>query len=643
MTAAVWVLCLPLFSAIFSGFLGRFFLWRISYFVGIFSLAVGSLLSFYLLHMTTNLGFFGVLELFPWIQMQHIQLFWSVKVDTVVAVMLCVVNVISLIVHIYSMDYMKEDPGRVRFVSYISLFTFFMLLLVMANDLLQLFVGWEGVGLSSYLLIGFWHHKLSANAASLKAFVVNRVGDFALILGIALTYMVFGTIVYDDILRALPLVKSDLFQLGGMDISVVTLITFLWFVGCMGKSSQIGMHIWLPDAMEGPTPVSALIHSATMVTAGVFLVVRLSAVFEVSEVTSILMLVIGALTAFFAGTVAMTQNDIKRVVAYSTCSQLGFMFMGVGASAYAASLFHLTTHAFFKSLLFLGSGVVIHAVSNEQNIQKMGGLRAKLPITHALMAIGTLSLAGTPFFSGAYSKDAILESVWGSTLSWSSFSFWIGVMSVLLTALYSWRLMVLTFYGETRVPKNVFDHIHEAPVFVIIPLCFLGFMSIFLGGFSANSFLHTPDFWGHALSIKTMIAEISIGQATGWVPILPTVMMIIGSALAFASFWLYPKWPKCAVDMAEGLYTFLYNKWYFDELYTKVFVTTSKQLGHFFGGAIDYGVIDRFGPNGISASVGWIGRKIRLIQTGRVYQYAFILLLSMTLFLTWVLVDKVMK
>ncbi len=637
MTEALWALFLPLMSAGVSGAFGRFMSWKFSYLIAILTLCLSVVLSFYLLHITTTCGFEGVMRLLPWITMKSMQLYWSIKIDAIVAVMLCVINTISLLVHIYAMDYMKKDRGCVRFVAYISLFTFFMLLLVTANDLLQLFVGWEGVGLVSYLLIGFWHHKPLANSASFKALIVNRFGDFALILGIALTYHICGSVVYDDIIAKAPLAKTDMYDLGGTSISVITLITFLWFAGCMGKSAQIGLHVWLPDAMEGPTPVSALIHSATMVTAGVFLVVRLSSVFSVSDVTSTAMLAIGAVTAFFAGTAAITQNDIKRVIAYSTCSQLGLMFMGVGASAYAASLFHLTTHACFKSLFFLGAGVIINATTGEHNIQKMGGLRTKLPLTHVLMVLASLSLTGVPFFSGAYSKEAILAAVWGNPLSLSVWMFWLGVLGVFFTALYTWRLMILIFYGKTRVPHIVFQDIHEANLFAMLPLCFLGCASVFLGSMGVTYFLHQHDFWGATLGIKKMLIEIEMAQETGWVPAVPICVMVLGTALAFASYWRFPKWPQRVAQMFKSVYAFLYHQWFFDALYRKFFVAPAIALGVFFERQVDQGVLDRFGPNGVASCVGWIGHKVRLFQTGRVYQYAFVLLLGVTVFVIWVL------
>jgi NADH-quinone oxidoreductase subunit L len=546
--------------------------------------------------------------------------------------MLVLVTFVSALVHIYSIGYMDEDKSVPRFMSYLSLFTFFMLILVTSNNFLQLFVGWEGVGLASYLLIGFWFKKPSANKAAMKAFIVNRVGDFGLIIAIALIYLTFGSVNFAEVFVAVPNFLENHFTIFGTEFNTITAIAILLFVGAMGKSAQIGLHTWLADAMEGPTPVSALIHAATMVTAGVFLVARCSPIFEYSPLALSVVTIVGATTAIFAATIAITQNDIKKIIAYSTCSQLGYMFFACGVSAYSAGIFHLLTHGFFKALLFLGAGSVIHAMHHEQDIRKMGGLWKKIPFTFAIMWIGSLALAGFPPFAGFYSKDAILEAAFMSHETFGKTAFYLGITAAFLTAFYSWRLLFLVFNGKNRADHHTFDHAHEAPKTMLAPLLLLaigalasGFvgqhllhMISFENNFFANAIFTTPD--------NKILEEIHHTPAL--VKSLPMILGVIAIAFAYLFYVSKPQIPTKIAKALPPLYKLSLNKWYFDEIYDFIFVRGIKKLGIKLWQIFDIKIIDGAGPNGLAAACKTLAGRISKIQTGYIYHYALAMALG---------------
>jgi NADH-quinone oxidoreductase subunit L len=565
-------------------------------------------------------------NLISWISSGDFSASWSLKLDSLTAIMLVVVTVVSSLVHIYSTSYMHEDKSIARFMSYLSLFTFFMLMLVTANNFLQLFFGWEGVGVASYLLIGFWFKKQSANAAAIKAFVVNRVGDFGLIIAIALIYTTFGTVQYAPIFAQVCNHTQDKFALFGTEFRSIDAICILLFIGAMGKSAQIGLHVWLADAMEGPTPVSALIHAATMVTAGVFLVARCSPLFEFSPTALNMVTLVGASTALFAATIALTQNDIKKIIAYSTCSQLGYMFFACGVSAYSAAIFHLATHAFFKALLFLGAGSVIHAMHHEQNIQKMGGIWKKIPITYAMMWIGSLALAGFPPFAGFYSKDVILEAAYMSHSTYGKLAYGMGISAAFLTAFYSWRLLFLTFHGKSRADKHTFDHAHESPLPMLIPLFVLALGSVFAGILGAKIF-HMVDaennFFNGAILLLGEKQELleEIHHAPFLVKISPLIVGVVAIALAYLLYLVKTSWPKKLANALKPLYKLSLNKWYFDEIYEAALVKPTKKLGDFLWKIIDMKIVDGM-PNGAAAFCKTMSHKISKIQTGYIYSYS---------------------
>ncbi len=589
-----------------------------------------------------------------WITSGDLKVAWKLRADALTAVMLIVVTWVSALVHIYSIGYMSHDPHKPRFMAYLSLFTFFMLLLVTSDNFLQLFVGWEGVGLCSYLLIGFWYTRESANAAALKAFVVNRVGDFGLMLGLAAIFYLFGSLDYEKVFFAAEAMSDRVLHFWGMDVHALTLICILLFIGAMGKSAQLGLHTWLPDAMEGPTPVSALIHAATMVTAGVFLVARCSPLFEHSPAALALVTVIGAATAIFAATVAITQNDIKKVIAYSTCSQLGYMFFSCGVSAYAAGIFHLMTHGFFKALLFLGAGSVIHAMSDEQDMRKMGGLWRKIPFTYAMMLVGTLAITGFPLLSGYYSKDIILESAYAAGHHgnvYGAFAFWSGIAAATLTAFYSWRLIFLTFHGTSRASKKVQEHIHESPLAMTVPLFLLALGAMFIGALMVKIGIVSADLtfwnWGWTVDVKAgsqgavhpqyklqMVLEAA-HHAPAWVKWAPLAVGMAGLALAYLLYIRLPSVPAQIAKLTSPFYKFLLNKWYFDEIYDALFVILAKKIGHALWQFGDLGTIDRFGPNGLAWLSQWGGAVLRRFQTGYVFHYAFVMIAALVGLVSW--------
>jgi NADH-quinone oxidoreductase subunit L len=575
------------------------------------------------------------IALFPWIVSGDLQVSWSLRVDTLTAVMLVVVNTVSSLVHLYSIGYMDEDPYRPRFFAYLSLFTFAMLMLVTADNLVQMFFGWEGVGLMSYLLIGFWYQKPSANAAAIKAFVVNRVGDFGFLLGIFSVFMLIGSIDFETIFAGAPGLSGKTIDFFGWHADALTLTCLLLFMGAMGKSAQFLLHTWLPDAMEGPTPVSALIHAATMVTAGVFMVARLSPLFELAPDAQAVVMFFGATTALFAATIGLVQNDIKRIVAYSTCSQLGYMFVAMGAGAYSVGIFHLFTHAFFKALLFLGSGSVIYAMHHEQDIRHMGGLWRKIPFTFFVMCIGTLSLTGFPLFAGYFSKDAIIEAAYASHNPMAFYGFLMTVIAAGLTAFYSWRLIFKTFFGEPHDQEH-YEAAHEAPLTMLIPIGILAAGSI-LAGFPVKELFAGPgveDFFRESLKMNPHIIE-AMENIPESVKLAPFVMMVIGAVVSYVFYIRRPYIPVELARQHQMLYQFLLNKWYFDELYDLIFVRPAKWIGRFLWKVGDGKIIDGFGPDGVSAGVLDITRNVVKLQTGYLYHYAFAMLIGVAGLITW--------
>jgi NADH-quinone oxidoreductase subunit L len=578
------------------------------------------------------------IEVLRWVNSGALSASWGFRIDTLTAVMLVVVTTISALVHVYSIGYMAHDEYQPRFFAYLSLFTFFMLMLVTSDNLLQMFFGWEGVGLASYLLIGFWYKKPSANAAAIKAFIVNRVGDFGFALGIFGVFVVFGTIAFDPIFAGAAGQAGKTMEFLGMHLDVMTTLCLLLFMGAMGKSAQFLLHTWLPDAMEGPTPVSALIHAATMVTAGVFLVARLSPLYEVAPHAREVVIVVGAVTAFFAGTVGLVQNDIKRIIAYSTCSQLGYMFVAMGVGAYGVGIFHLFTHAFFKALLFLGSGSVIHAMSGEQDIRKMGGLAPHIRLTWAMMLIGSLSLTGFPFTAGYYSKDAIIESSFASHAAAGMFAYVLLILAAFCTSFYSWRLLFLTFHGTPRADEETMSHVHESPPVMLVPLYILAAGAI-AAGFLFAPYLIGHDeahFWGEAikrLPDNKIIEEMH--HVPAWVVWSPFVMMVGGFALAYYFYIRRPEVPAQLAAQHEPVYKFLLNKWYFDELYDFLFVEPAKALGRFLWKKGDGWLIDGWGPDGVSARVIDVTNRVVKLQTGYLFHYAFAMLIGVAALVTW--------
>ena len=626
------IVFLPLFGAIVSGFFGKNLGDRLSMYFTSFVLLIVMVLGWVEFLNIKNNHEESLIYLSQWIISGNFEVSWSLRLDMLTSVMIIVITTVSSMVHVYSIGYMSHDKSIPRFMAYLSFFTFAMLLLVTSDNLIQLFLGWEGVGLASYLLIGFWHHKNTANSAAMKAFIVNRVGDFAFILGIISLFAMTGSVYFNDIFSSIDLIKTINYNLFGYSVSGIEFTCILLFIGSMGKSAQIGLHTWLPDAMEGPTPVSALIHAATMVTAGVFLLCRMSPLLEYAPLTLSIITYVGALTAIFAATIGLTQFDIKRVIAYSTCSQLGYMFFAVGVSAYPVAMFHLTTHAFFKALLFLGAGSVIHALSDEQDMRKMGGIWNKIPYTYTLMWIGSLALAGIPLFSGYYSKDLILESVWASNSFHGYFAFVLGSLAAFLTAFYSWRLIFLTFHGEQNSSENVISKIHESPLVMLIPLIVLAIGAIFSGIYFYEDFVghHWHDFWGNSIFIhKDNNAMEMAHYSPLWVKVFPVILALLGIFMAYICYVLYKKIPDKISSSFSYIYIFFYNKWFFDELYNFIFVIPSIKLGNFLFLRGDQGIIDRYGPDGISRLVSYVSKIFSNFQSGYVYHYAFVMLIGL--------------
>ncbi len=581
---------------------------------------------------------YGNYKILEWIKSGDFVANWSINIDPLSSVMLVVVTFVSALVHIYSIGYMSHDPHKPRFMSYLSLFTFSMLALVVSDNFLQLFFGWEGVGLCSYLLIGFWYKKETANNAAIKAFIVNRVGDFGLAIGIFLIFFYFGTINFNEVFQLAPQFLENKFLFFGLEISLITLICVFLFIGAMGKSAQFLLHTWLPDAMEGPTPVSALIHAATMVTAGVFLVVKCSPLFEYSQTALNLVTLVGMMTAIFAASIALVQNDIKKIVAYSTCSQLGYMFFAAGVGAYHVAMFHLFTHAFFKALLFLGSGSVIHAFKNEQDIRNMGGIRNKLPYTYILMLIGTLALTGFPFLSGYYSKDAIIEFAYLSNSPLGNYAVVIGILTAFLTSIYSWRLFFKTFHGPYNNKIIPINNTHESPIIMLIPLFLLAIGAVVAGYIFKETLIghHSNDFWQSSIFF---LKEIEHEKIPLWFLLLTPFLVVISIPISFYYFISNTKILESFKKTNLPLYNFLLNKWYIDELYESIFINPIKKIGSFFWKKGDIGIIDRFGPDGISKIVKIIANKAGRFQTGFIYDYAFVMLVGLSILLTYLILN----
>ena len=632
---ATSIIFLPLLGFLFCFLLGKQFNYKVYQISTTSILFLCTLFSWIIFIQFINNKETEIIFILNWITSGNFIVDWSIRLDTLTAVMFIVVTTVSACVHLYSIGYMEEDPSKIRFMGYLSLFTFFMLVLVSSNNLLQMFFGWEGVGLASYLLIGFWHHKDSANKAAIKAFVVNRVGDFGYAIGIAGIFYIFGTISFDSIFSQVDQFSEHQIQFLSFSFPTLDFLCFLLFIGAMGKSAQLGLHTWLPDAMEGPTPVSALIHAATMVTAGVFLVARMSPLYEFATFTNLFITFIGAATAIFAASIALTQNDIKRVIAYSTCSQLGYMFFAAGVGAYNASIFHLTTHAFFKALLFLSAGSVIHAMHHEQDMRKMGGLFKKIPFTATMMWIGSLAIIGFPYLSGYYSKESILENAFYASNGIAYFAYLVGILTALLTAFYSWRLLFLTFHGENRSNNKTYDHAHESPLVMTVPLFILAIGSIFSGIFFADYFIgyYKKEFWDNAI----LLTESS----HKYLPL--TQSLISKSAVAvgiLVCVLIYSNNLNRAKNLSynlDPLYSLSKNKWYVDELYHKVFVLTFFKLANFFWKKGDEKTIDGLGPNGVSWIISKSSSYLSLFQSGYLFHYAFAMLGGLVIILTWFL------
>ena len=633
-------------GAILAGLFGRVIGRSGAHTVTILGVAIAFFLSAFAVYPDVMDGNVFNGSVYTWAVSGGIPLEIGFLIDPLTAIMMVVVTFVSLMVHIYTIGYMHDDPGYQRFFSYIALFTFAMLMLVMSNNFLQLFFGWEAVGLVSYLLIGFWFTRESAIFANLKAFLVNRVGDFGFLLGIAAIYMYFGTLDYVAVFNIAPThAQKTISIFAGVDWNLMSVICILLFIGAMGKSAQFPLHVWLPDSMEGPTPISALIHAATMVTAGIFMVARMSPLYELSETALSVVMVIGAITALFMAFLGVVQNDIKRVVAYSTLSQLGYMTVALGASAYAASIFHLMTHAFFKALLFLGAGSVIIAMHHEQDMRKMGGLKKYMPVTYITAWLGTLALVGFPGFSGFFSKDAIIVAVSNSTLAGSGFAQFAVTAGVFVTAFYSFRLLFMTFEGRPRMDNHTRDHLRESPLVVTLPLVLLAVPSVVIGWFYIEPMLF-GSFFGDAIQVSAehdVIAAIAkdwhgLGAffAHGFQS-LPFVLVLTGAGLAWVLYIKYPRVPEQIARRFNAIYTLLANKYYFDEIYNAIFAAGARRIGGLLWKIGDVRIIDGLAVNGSARVVGWVSARVRQVQSGYVYHYAFAMIAGLFLLITFFL------
>jgi NADH-ubiquinone oxidoreductase chain 5 len=639
------IVLLPLLGSLTAGFFGRFIgpqgatiITPICLFTSFFL----SCIAFYEVALCQSPCSF---KLFSWINSEMMDFSWGFLFDSLTVVMLIVVTTVSTIVHIYSIGYMETDPHLSRFMSYLSLFTFFMLILVTADNLIQMFVGWEGVGLCSYLLINFWHTRLQANKAAIKAVIVNRVGDFGLVLGVLGIFYLFKTVNYSTLFALIPYTASNIdlsLNVLGFNFNVLTYICIFLFIGSVGKSAQVGLHTWLPDAMEGPTPVSALIHAATMVTAGVFLLARCSPLFEYSPNALVVVTFVGAMTAFFAATTALVQNDLKRVIAYSTCSQLVYMVFACGLSNYNVSVFHLANHAFFKALLFLSAGSVIHALADEQDMRKMGGVIKLVPYTYAMMFIGSLSLMGFPFLTGFYSKDAILELAYGSFTISGHFAHWLGTVSAFMTAFYSMRLIYLTFINKTNAYKQSIQNAHDLPKIMGYPLIVLVFGSIFIGYLTKDMIIGVgTHFWGNALFIlpqNMLVFEAEFLPHS--IKMIPVIFSVSGMILAHILYSINPLKTLYQFKLTQfglGFYNFFNRKWYFDKVYNEYLNQGVLYIG--YDGTykvVDRGIIEFFGPFGLSNVLYNSKLNASRLQTGLIYHYTFVMLVGSVLITTFI-------
>jgi NADH-quinone oxidoreductase subunit L len=640
---AVAVVFLPLIAAVIAGFFGRVIGDRGAQLVTCGALLLSAVLGLLLFRDILAAEEVRVIPLATWIVAGGVDVAWSLRLDTLSGVMILVVTVVSSMVHVYSIGYMAEDRSIPRFMAYMSLFTFFMLALVTADNFVQLFFGWEGVGLMSYLLVGFWYDRPSANAAAIKAFLVNRVGDFGFSLGIYAVFVIFGSLDFGTVFGAAPKVVGKTMEFLGWQVDSLTLACILLFIGAMGKSAQIPLHTWLPDAMEGPTPVSALIHAATMVTAGVFMVARLSPLFEYAPTALDVVGIIGGTTAIFAASIAMVQPDIKKVVAYSTCSQLGYMFAAAGVSAYGAAIFHLFTHAFFKGLLFLCCGSVIHAMGGEQDMRRMGGLWRKTPITYVTMWIGALSLSAIPLFSGYYSKDTILDAAWASGTAVGRYSWVLGTIAAFMTAFYIARVMFMTFHGEPRAGEEAMHHAHESPWVMLIPLIVLAIGATFFGFLGYDFFVGDgrASFWRNSILVLPQYDSLAVAeQIPPLVRYMPLTVAVIGIAVAYLLYVVDPRLPARLASQFRSLYLFLLNKWYFDELYDWLFIRPAMMIGDGLWKSGDGAVIDGLGPDGVAAVTRDLARQASRLQTGYLYHYAFAMMIGLVVLVTWYLLPR---
>ena len=633
------IVFLPLIGAICSGLFGRFLGSTGSQIITTSGLALSMLFSWYAFFEVAVCGNFVYIDLFSWIDCGMLQASWGCIFDTLTALMLITVTTVSCMVHLYSAGYMEHDPHIPRFMSYLSLFTFFMLMLVTADNFIQMFFGWEGVGLCSYLLISFWYTRIQANKAALKAMIVNRVGDFSLALGICAIFLTYQSVDYATVFSTTPLIAGESFNFLGFEVEKLTVVCLLLFGGAVGKSAQIGLHTWLPDAMEGPTPVSALIHAATMVTAGIFLIARCSPVFEYAPTALVVVTIFGAMTAFFAATTGLVQNDLKRVIAYSTCSQLGYMAFACGLSNYSVGIFHLMNHGFFKALLFLSAGAVIHAVADEQDMRKMGGLAKLIPFTYCMIVIGSLALMGFPFLTGFYSKDIIIEVAYAKYSMSGHFAHWFGCMAAFFTAFYSFRLVYLTFISKPMGSRTVIENAHEVPLTMGIPLIVLSFGSIFLGFLLKDMVIGLgTDFWQNAVFV---LPKNNLFVESEFIPtsikLVPTFLSFGGAALALIFNYYYSKelYSFTTSNIGLTMYSFLNKKWYFDKIYNEYINKKLLLFGYFvsFKG-IDKGIVEMFGPYGIATTFSSLGKRFGKIQTGFIYHYAFVMLIGIILLVT---------
>ena len=627
-----FVIILPLISALFTGLCSRKITDYFAQFISTTLMVLSAFCAIYVANDVIINKHNEIVPLFEWISIGSFKANFDLKVDVLTAIMLIVVTSVSSLVHLYSVGYMHGDKSIPRFMSYLSLFTFFMLMLVTANDLIQLFLGWEGVGLCSYLLIGFWYKKQSANKAAMKAFVVNRVGDFAFAIGIFMIFANFNSVEFSQIFLQIQAKQHETIMILGHNFPLIDVICVLLFLGAMGKSAQIGLHTWLPDAMEGPTPVSALIHAATMVTAGVFLVARCSPLFEYAPFAKNMIIIVGSITCLFAASIALVQNDIKKIIAYSTCSQLGYMFFACGVSAYGASIFHLMTHAFFKALLFLGAGSVIHAVSGEQDIRKMGGIWKKIPFTYAMMVIGSIAIAGIYPFAGYFSKDVVLEAAYASG-GIGRFAYYSGIVAAFFTAFYSWRLIICVFHNEPRFDTH---HVHESPLSMKVPLIILSIGAICSGMLGQHLGIvdASGEFWNNSIETTDILSKLEE------LPILvkkaPTIVAFAGILLAILFYKIVPTIPQKLSSSMKYLYLMVYNKYYFDEMYECVFVKPLACISRFFMKQIDIKIIDRIVVKFANNS-GKLGQIINKLQSGYIYDYLFFMLAGLIGFISWLI------